>query len=109
MIAAPALAETSGRTSARPFARKWVRGWRLAVTLTVIAGAATGLVLGWSWLAGGGVFVLLMIAAPCALACLLRSLFSDLSRDKTATELDGTSEWEMRTRLRFPRSNFSWT
>jgi hypothetical protein len=103
VMAAPSLIETRARAGDLRPLRKWVGGWRLAAVATAATGVAAGLGLAWNWLNSGHVLILLVIAGPCILACLLWSLLSDGGSDKTAPEPMGTSDWEMRIRPRFPR------
>lgn len=64
------VARTTSRSiTPAKHASLWLRGWRL-VSLLAIAGAiVTGVVLAWSWLEAGGIFVLFIIVVPCLVVC----------------------------------------
>ena len=106
-MAARLIAETRAQADDWRAPRKWMSAWRLAGLATAVAGVTVGLGLAGNWLTGGQVIILLVIAGPCALACLFWSRFSDGGRDRFAAEPIGSSDWEMRIRPQFPRDERS--
>lgn len=85
-----------------PWSGKWSGGRRL-MTLAVASVGATAVLLAWSWVADGRLFVALMIASVCLAACAFWFLISEPGGRRGPAVLEKKSEWEARTRAHIPR------